>query len=58
MTLKAGICAINDGSKTKRSGLSAFCVVDLLRECRGLPQKRSKRRTDFHAILFGTTKII
>jgi len=24
--------AINDGSKTKRSGLSAFCVVDL-REC-------------------------
>jgi hypothetical protein len=57
MTLKAGICAINDGRNTKRTGPAAFCVVDL-RECRGLPQKRSKRRTDFHAILIGTTKII
>src|SRR6266852_5955896 len=49
MTLKAAICAINDGSKTKRTGRAAFCVVDL-RECRGLPQKRSKRRTDVQAI--------
>jgi len=29
MTLKAGICAINDGSKTERTGPGAFCVVDL-----------------------------
>jgi hypothetical protein len=60
MTLKAGICAIKDGSKTKRTGPGAFCVVDL-RECRGLPQKRSKRRTDvqaiFSALLIDSTEL-
>jgi hypothetical protein len=49
VTLKAGICAINDGRKTKRTGPAAFCVVDL-GKCRGLPQKRSRRRTDVQAI--------
>jgi hypothetical protein len=46
---------IHTGRKTKRSGPAAFSD---LREFRGLPQKRFKRRTDFHSILFGTTKII